>query len=83
MIITKQKQQQRIGEVTSFIEQQVSHMKSTEFNSIFQLLINPTRSVNDEIELIESVVLQNKEQLEDNNKVVHESDWPILGGLTA
>jgi hypothetical protein len=83
MITTKQKQQQRIDEVTSFIEQQISHMKSTEFNSIFQLLINPTKSVNDEIELIESVVLQDKEQLEDNNKVVHESDWSILGGLTA
>ena len=83
MITTKQKQQQRIDEVTSFIEQQISHMKSTEFNSIFQMLINPTKSVNDEIELIESVVLQDKEQLEDNNKVVHESDWSILGGLTA
>ena len=83
MITTKQKQQQGIDEVTSCIEQQVSHMKSTEFNSIFKLLINPTKPVNDEIELIESVVLQNKEQLEDNNKVVHESDWSILGGLTA
>jgi len=83
MITTKQLQQQRTDEVTSFIEEQVRHDSGTEFNIIFQLLINPTKSVNDEIELIETLVLQNKEQLEDNNKVVHESDWSILGGLTA
>ncbi|HEY1248692.1 MAG TPA: hypothetical protein VGE97_06875 [Nitrososphaera sp.] len=83
MITTKQLQQQRIDEVTSFIEQQVRQLKSTEVNNIFHLLINPTKSVNDEIELIESVVLQNKEQLDDNNKLVHESDWSILEGLTA
>ena len=83
MITTKQLQQQRIEEVTSFIEEQVSHMKSMELNSIFQLPINPTNTVNEEIDLMESIVSQNKEQLEDNNKVVHESDWSILGGLTA
>jgi hypothetical protein len=74
--------QQRIDERISFLREQINHENKPEVNSTFQLQIDAIRSVSDDIELIEPIILKKKAQLK-NSKDVHESDrlFAELDGL--
>lgn len=64
--------QKIVDERVCFLKEQLNHHNKPGVNRIFQLQINAIRSVND-IELIESIILQKKALLK-NSKDVHESD---------
>jgi hypothetical protein len=65
--------QQIIDERISFLREQINHDKNKpEVNSTFQLQIDAIMSV-DDIEKVESIILQKKALLK-NSKDVHESD---------
>jgi hypothetical protein len=75
--------QQVINERISFLKEQINHGNEPEVNSTFQLQIDAIRSVDeDDIENIESIILQKKALLK-NTKDVHESDrlFAELDGL--
>jgi hypothetical protein len=75
--------QQIIDERISFLKEQINHDENKpEVNSTFQLQIDAIRSVDDDIELIEPVILEKKALLK-NCKNVHESDrlFAELDGL--
>ena len=75
--------QQVINERISFLKEQINHGNKPEVNSTFQLQIDAIRSVDeDDIENIESLILQKKALLK-NTKDVHESDrlFAELDGL--
>jgi hypothetical protein len=74
--------QQIIDERISFLREQINHENKPEVNSTFQLQIDAIRSVSDDIELIEPIILKKKAQLK-NSKDVHESDrlFAELDGL--
>jgi hypothetical protein len=75
--------QQVINERISFLKEQINHGNKPEVNSTFQLQIDAIRSVDeDDIENIESIILQKKALLK-NTKDVHESDrlFAELDGL--
>jgi hypothetical protein len=74
--------QQIIDERISFLREQINHENKPEVNSTFQLQIDAIRSVSDDIELIEPIILKKKAQLK-NCKDVHESDrlFAELDGL--
>ena len=66
--------QQIIDERISFPKEQPNHDENKpELNSTFQLQIDAIRSVDDDIELIEPIILQKKALLK-NSKEMHESD---------
>ena len=66
--------QQVIDERISFLKELINHDENKpEVNSTFQLQIDAIRSVDDDIELIEPIILQKKALLK-NGKDVHESD---------
>jgi hypothetical protein len=66
--------QQIIDERISFLKEQINYDENKpEVNSTFQLQIDAIRSVDDDIELIEPIILQKKALLK-NGKDVHESD---------
>jgi hypothetical protein len=74
--------QQIIDERISFLKEQINHEKNKpEVNSTLQLQIDAIRSV-DDIEKVESIILQKKALLK-NSKDVHESDrlFTELDGL--
>jgi hypothetical protein len=74
--------QQIIDERISFLKEQINHEKNKpEVNSTLQLQIDAIRSV-DDIEKVESIILQKKALLR-NSKDVHESDrlFTELDGL--
>jgi hypothetical protein len=64
--------QQVIDERISFLKEQINHENKPEVNKTFQLQIDTIRSV-DDIEQVESIILQKKTLLK-NSKDVHESD---------
>ena len=74
--------QQIIDERISFLKEQINHENKPEVNSTFQLQIDAIRSVYDDIEKLESIILQKKALLK-NSKDVHESDrlFAELDGL--
>jgi hypothetical protein len=65
--------QQKIDERISFLKEQINQGNKPEVNKTFQLQIEAMSSVNDNIELIESIFLQKRALLK-NSKYVHESD---------
>jgi hypothetical protein len=74
--------QQIIDERISFLIEQINHENKPEVNSTFQIQIDAIRSVYDDIEKLESIILQKKALLK-NSKDVHESDrlFAELDGL--
>lgn len=76
--------QQIIDERISFLKEQINHDENKpEVNNTFQLQIDAIRSVDDDdIEKVESIILQKKALLK-NCKNVHESDrlFAELDGL--
>jgi hypothetical protein len=74
--------QQIIEERISFLKEQINHDENKpEINKTFQLQIDAIRSI-DDMEKVESIVLQKKSILK-NSKDVHESDrlFAELDGL--
>jgi hypothetical protein len=65
--------QQIIDERISFLKEQINHENKPEVNKTFQIQIDTIRSVDDDIEKVESTILQKKALLK-NSKDVHESD---------
>jgi hypothetical protein len=74
--------QQVINERISFLKEQINHGNEPEVNSTFQLQIDAIRSIEDDIENVESIILEKKALLK-NTKDVHESDrlFAELDGL--
>ena len=76
--------EQIIQERISFLKEQINHddENKPEVNSTLQLQIDAIRSVNNDIEKAESIILQKKALLK-NSKDVHESDrlFTELDGL--
>lgn len=70
-----------IDERISFLKEQINHENKPEVNKTFQLQIDAIRSI-DDIEKVESIILQKKALLK-NSKDVHESDklFAELDGL--
>lgn len=65
--------QQVTNQRISFLEDQIDHENKREVNNTFQLQIDVIRSVDNDIEKVECIILQKKALLR-NCKVVHESD---------
>ncbi len=74
--------QQIINERISFLKEQINLENKPEVNSTFQLQIDAIRAVDNDIEKVESTILQKKALLK-NCKDVHESDrlFAELDGL--
>jgi hypothetical protein len=71
MIITLQ---QIIDDRISFLKEQINHQNKHEVNKIFQIQVaDAIRSVDDDIEQVESIIMQKKALLK-NNKNIHDSD---------
>ena len=79
MIITFQ---QIIDERISFLKEQINHQNKPEVYKIFQIQVDAIRSVDYDIEQVESIIMQKKALLK-NSKNVHESDmlFAELDGL--
>jgi hypothetical protein len=73
--------QQLIDERISFLKEQINPNNEPEVNKTFQLQIDAIRSV-DDIEKVESIILQKKALLK-NSKDVHDADrlFAELDGL--
>jgi plasmid maintenance system killer protein len=76
--------QQIIDERISFLKEQINPANKPEVNKTFQIQIDVIRSAtaNNDIEKVESLILQKKEQLKNSNDV-YESDriFAELDGL--
>jgi hypothetical protein len=74
--------QQVIDERISFLKEQINLENKPEVNRTFQIQIDAIRSVDDDIEKVESIILEKKALLK-NSKDVHESDrlFAELDGL--
>ena len=74
--------QQRIDERISFLKEQINPANKPEVNKTFQIQIDAIRSAANNIEKVESLILQKNEQLK-NSKDVCESDrlFAELDGL--
>ena len=74
--------QQIIDERISFLIEQINHGNKPEVNKTFQMQIDAIRSIEDDIENVESIILEKKALLK-NTKDVHESDrlFAELDGL--
>lgn len=74
--------QQIIDERISFLKEQINPANKPEVNKTFQIQIDAIRSATNEIEKVESLILQKNEQLK-NSKNVYESDriFAELDGL--
>ena len=55
--------QQIIDERISFLKEQINPNNKAQVNSTFQIQIDAIRSVDDDIEKVESIILQKKEPL--------------------
>jgi hypothetical protein len=65
--------QQRIDEKISFFREQINPQNKLELNSTFQIQIDTIRSAADDLEKVESIIMQRKELLE-NSKDIQETD---------
>lgn len=74
--------QQIIDERISFLKEQINPENKSQLNKTFQLQIDAIRSAADDLEKVESIILQKKTLLK-NSKDVHESDrlFAELDGL--
>jgi hypothetical protein len=74
--------QQLTNQRIPFLEEQINHENKPEVNNTFQLQIDVIRSVDNDIEKVECIILQKKALLK-NRKDVHESDrlFAELDGL--
>ena len=74
--------QQIIDERISFLKEQINPANKPEVNKTFQIQIDAIRSAANNIEKVESLILQKNEQLK-NSKDVYESDriFAELDGL--
>jgi uncharacterized protein YllA (UPF0747 family) len=74
--------QQVTNQRISFLEEQINHENKSEVNNTFQQQIDVIRSLDNDIEKVECIILQNKALLK-NRKDVHESDrlFAELDGL--
>jgi hypothetical protein len=74
--------QQIIDERISFLKEQINPANKPEVNKTFQIQIDAIRSAANDIEKVESLILQKNEQLK-NSKDVYESDriFAELDGL--
>lgn len=79
MVVTLQ---QIIDERISFLKEQINPENKPQVNKTFQLQIDAIRSAADDLEKVESIILQKKALLR-NSKDVHESDklFAELDGL--
>jgi hypothetical protein len=65
--------QQIIDERISFLKEQINPENKPQVNKTFQLQIDAIRSAADNLEKVESIILQKKTVLK-NSKDIHESD---------
>jgi hypothetical protein len=74
--------QQIVNERISFLIEQINPANKPEVNKTFQIQIDAIRSAANDIEKVESLILQKNEQLK-NSKDVYESDriFAELDGL--
>ena len=74
--------QQIIDERISFLKEQIDPENKPQVNKTFQLQIDAIRSAADNLEKVESIILQKKTLLK-NSKDIHESDrlFAELDGL--
>ena len=74
--------QQIIDERISFLKEQINLENKPQVNKTFQLQIDAIRSAADNLEKLESIILQKKTLLK-NSKDIHESDrlFAELDGL--
>jgi hypothetical protein len=74
--------QQIIDERISFLKEQINPENKPQVNKTFQLQIDAIRSAADNLEKVESIILQKKTLL-NNSKDIHESDrlFAELDGL--
>ena len=74
--------QQVIDERISFLKEQINPANKPEVNKTFQIQIDAVRSAANDIEKVESLILQKKEQLK-NSDDLYESDriFAELDGL--
>ena len=62
-----------IDEKISFLREQINPQNKLELNSTFQIQIDTIRSAADDLEKVESVIMQRKELLK-NSKDIQETD---------
>jgi len=74
--------QQIIDERISFLKEQINPENKPQVNKTFQIQIDAIRSAVDNLEKVESIILQKKTLLK-NSKDIHESDrlFAELDGL--
>jgi hypothetical protein len=74
--------QQVIDERISFLREQINPSNKPEVNSTFQIQIEAIRSAANDLEKVESIIIQKKNLLK-NSKDVHESErlYAELDGL--
>jgi hypothetical protein len=74
--------QQIIDERISFLKEQINRENKPEMNNTLQIQMDAIRSIEDDIEKVESIILEKKALLK-NSKDVHESDrlFAELDGL--
>ena len=65
--------QQIIDEKISFLQEQINPQNKLELNSTFQIQIDTIRSAADDLEKVESIIMQRKELLK-NSKDIQETD---------
>jgi phosphoserine aminotransferase len=65
--------QQIIDERISFLKEQINPENKTQVNKTFQIQIDAIRSAADNLEKVESIILQKKTLLK-NSKDIHKSD---------
>jgi hypothetical protein len=75
--------QQIIDERISFLKEQINPNNKPQVNITFHLQIDAIRSINDDMEKVESIISQKKAQLKNSKEDVHESDrlFAELDGL--
>jgi hypothetical protein len=73
---------QMIDERVSFLKEQINPNNKPQVNSTFQLQIDAIRSVDDDIEKVETIISRKRTLLK-NSKDVHQSDrlYAELDGL--
>ena len=81
-MVTTMTLQQIIDDRISFLKEQINNANRPEENKTFQLQIDAIRSVDNDVEKVETIIEQKKESLK-NSKDVYETDrlFAELDGL--
>jgi hypothetical protein len=61
--------QQMIDEKISFLREQINPQNKLELNSTFQIQVDTIRSAADDLEKVESIIMQRKELLKNSNDI--------------